>query len=523
MILRRAPRLVSALGLLGLAALSSACGTSDPLPEAPSGDAGSVPADSGAFPDAGVDADAGADDAGRAPRDGGSVLRPTIVDFMAAPDTIGEGEVATLSWTVENAAAVTIEPGLGARALSGTAMVSPATTTVFTLTARFDEREETAQVTVTVRPPEAPMVTSFVATPTEVVEGQTSTLTWTTRNALFVELDPDGAPGLPLDGQRVVAPTSTTTFTLTASGANGAADLRSVTVVVRRRPPVFVEAQATPPTILRGRGPGALLSWVTRDASSVEIDQGLGVQSAVGSILVTPTSTTTYTLVAVGPGGTATTRVTVVVTIPPPLVLDFSASSPQISLGQPTVLSWSTSDATSVSIDQGIGAVSAAGSLTVLPIVTTTYTLTASGPGGSVSMPLTVVVLPFAGDSCAAPIPVSASASFVGNTLFGVDDYSASNSCTGNASTGPDVVYSVSLQSGQTLNALLVPGPTIWDASIYLVTDCDAVSSTCVAGQDNGNPAEQLGFVAPATGDYYLIVDGFAGAGGPYSLSITIQ
>lgn len=64
------------------------------------------------------------------------------------------------------------------------------------------------------------------------------------------------------------------------------------------------------------------------------------------------------------------------------------------------VLTWSTSDATSASIDQGVGpvGVSAPGavwlSTTVHPDVTTTYTLTAVGPGGTATASVTVKVMP---------------------------------------------------------------------------------------------------------------------------------
>ena len=44
----------------------------------------------------------------------------------------------------------------------------------------------------------------------------------------------------------------------------------------------------------------------------------------------------------------------------------------------PAALTWSTLNATTVSIDQGIGTVASSGSLNVLPTATTTYTLTAT-------------------------------------------------------------------------------------------------------------------------------------------------
>jgi hypothetical protein len=57
-----------------------------------------------------------------------------------------------------------------------------------------------------------------------------------------------------------------------------------------------------------------------------------------------------------------------------------------------SILSWSSSNATSASINQGIGIVGTSGSRTVSPSSTTTYTLTVSGPGGTRSCSRTITV-----------------------------------------------------------------------------------------------------------------------------------
>jgi peptidoglycan-associated lipoprotein len=60
-----------------------------------------------------------------------------------------------------------------------------------------------------------------------------------------------------------------------------------------------------------------------------------------------------------------------------------SADRSSITKGQSAKLSWTTTDATNVSISPEVGAVTLQGSTTVTPSDSTTYTLTASGPGGS--------------------------------------------------------------------------------------------------------------------------------------------
>jgi len=76
----------------------------------------------------------------------------------------------------------------------------------------------------------------------------------------------------------------------------------------------------------------------------------------------------------------------------PPTVNSFTASPTAISEGASSELIWSVSNATALIIDQGIGAISAAGSSTITPAVTTTYTLTAVNASGTITKTVTVTV-----------------------------------------------------------------------------------------------------------------------------------
>ena len=93
------------------------------------------------------------------------------------------------------------------------------------------------------------------------------------------------------------------------------------------------------------------------------------------------------------PGASVTVKVENAGNPVPPPVIDFSAYPDSILLGESAVLVWETSNADIIEIDQGVGMVVDNGSMTVLPIETTTYTLTATGPGGRVSARETVTVV----------------------------------------------------------------------------------------------------------------------------------
>ncbi len=84
-----------------------------------------------------------------------------------------------------------------------------------------------------------------------------------------------------------------------------------------------------------------------------------------------------------------------IVEVPPPAapdITEFSAEPSSIERGQSSTLKWSVSNANEITIDNGVGTVQASGNRGVYPNETTTYTLRASGPGGTLSKTATVSV-----------------------------------------------------------------------------------------------------------------------------------
>jgi hypothetical protein len=84
---------------------------------------------------------------------------PAVSYFTADPPIISAGSFTTLSWSVSNATSVTIDPGVGTVGSIGTAIVSPATSTNYTLTAANASGwySLTIGVLVTAAPPPAPV------------------------------------------------------------------------------------------------------------------------------------------------------------------------------------------------------------------------------------------------------------------------------------------------------------------------------------------------------------------------------
>lgn len=153
--------------------------------------------------------------------------------------------------------------------------------------------------------------------------------------------------------------------------------------------PPYVNISVSPTSFIN---PGsATLYWSTSNTYSRSIS-GIGGVGTSGSITVSPSSTTTYTLTGYGYGGVRSNSAVLYVYQPPEIVL--SLDNPSIVLGESTTLRWSTTgDASTMIINPGIGSTLLVSNRTIVPTVTTTYTATASGLGGTSSEQITVTVI----------------------------------------------------------------------------------------------------------------------------------
>jgi hypothetical protein len=232
----------------------------------------------------------------------------------------------------------------------------------------------------------APTV-SLSALPSSIQAGDSVTLSWTSTNAATAMID-NNIGEVPENGSMTVTPTTTTTYTITVSNTVLTATASAqVTIAV---PLPLVTITALPVAIQPGET--STLTWTTANTDAVIIDNGIGSVPLNGSIPVSPLLTTIYTITATGPGGTSSASASVQVIYPAPVVT-FTAVPESIAPGAEATLSWSSANATALSIDNGIGSVSTSGSITVSPTSTTIYTITANGPGGTVTVAAKITVV----------------------------------------------------------------------------------------------------------------------------------
>jgi hypothetical protein len=303
-----------------------------------------------------------------------------IVRFQANPDRIRAGESAMLDWQVLNAESVTIT-NLGNVDPNGQRSVSPNQTTSYRLTARNPRGEISAVATVVVEQEPRAQFLSCTVSPANITAGETATISYATANADTVTIS--GIGNVDPAGNRQVTPTETTTYTLTANNVRGPVTCTvTVQVMERIQAPRIVTFAANPMTITAGQS--STLTWNVENADSVSIS-GIGTVASQGSQQVSPTANNTYTLTATNRGGTsqATATITVNPVEPgdpaPTLTACVAAPATSPSPGSPVVISYTATNATSISFSPSVTGATLAGPVTVNPQATTAYTITVTG------------------------------------------------------------------------------------------------------------------------------------------------
>jgi len=202
--------------------------------------------------------------------------------------------------------------------------------------------------------------------------------------------------------------TTTTTPTPTLSALSPVTGVQGATVPVTLTGTNFIVGGTT--VVVSGTGvtvTGVSASTTTSATATFQI----AATAPVGPYNVTVTTsggtsnTQTFTLTA---SGTVNVQ-------PQPTIGSFTASPSAITVGGSTTLTWSgITNATSCSINNGVGAISCGNANTVVsPAASATYTLTVTGAGGSTTATAIVTV------NAAPATPATRIISVSGNLAFG--------------------------------------------------------------------------------------------------------
>ena len=300
-------------------------------------------------------------------------VKPALSDVLANPAMIKLGESSTLEWTSREdivRVLVTLPDGTTAdvEPLEGQYVVTPSETGTFTYTLAPENEEgsplPTYDLTVTVNPTwfGDPALSDVLANPATIKLGESSTLEWTSREdvANVVVTRPDGtmADVEPLEGQYVVTPSETGTFTYTLAPENEeGSPLPTYDLTVTVNPtwfgdPALSDVLANPATIKLGES--STLEWTSREdivRVLVTLPDGTtaDVEPLEGQYVVTPseTGTFTYTLAPENEEGSPLPTYDLTVTVNPtwfgdPALSDVLANPAMIKLGESSTLEWTS-------------------------------------------------------------------------------------------------------------------------------------------------------------------------------------
>ena len=363
-------------------------------------------------------------------------------------------------------------------------------------------------------------VISLAASPTTVSNGSSTVLTWASVGADRCSATEGWAGEVNLDGSFTSAGlASTTDFGLSCVGLGGSAAATVEVVVTDPDPAPATTFSAQNQTIDAGNA--TTLSW-----SSINADQcqaggdWTGAKATSGSESTGAlTSSKNYTLTCSGSGGDDTASVTVTVNAPPPPAptVSVSAADSIIDSGDSTTLNWSSTNVTGCQASDGwSGARSVSGSETTGTLTAnTTFTLSCTGEGGSISGSVLVQVNP-------APQPtvaLSAAELLVnsgGSTTLtwsstNSDTCSASGGWTGDKTTnGNQVVGPLSVNTTYTLTCSGAGGNAV---SMITVNVSGTLSLSWVAPTENvdGSALTDLSgykiYYGDSTGNYSSSTD----------------
>ena len=352
---------------------------------------------------------------------------PSSITYSGSPFSLTKGVAMTSATPTASGGAVTfwsISPtlptGLSFDTSNGTISGTPAdvsSSATYTVTATNAGGSDTASVSIQVNdiaPSSVAYSPSFLTltkdtpmtTSTPTSSGGT-VVSWSISPSLTAGLSIDSSTGA-ISGTPTVTSTATT-YTVTATNSGGGATT-TVTILVNDAAPSSVTYSPSSHTLTKDvamttvtptASGGAVTSWTI----SPSLPAGLSIDSSTGAISGTPTAvtpTTIFTVSATNAGGTGTTTVTIQVNDVAPYAVSYTGTPFTLTKGSamttttPTasggaVDSWSITPAlpSGLSMDTSTGALSGT---PMVVISSTTYTITATNTGGSVSTTVTFVV-----------------------------------------------------------------------------------------------------------------------------------
>lgn len=362
---------------------------------------------------------------------GGVSLTPSLIATISSPSsdisstqgspvsfsgsgTGGSGTISSYEWRESNCSTGTLLSSLSAFSKSDF------TVAVHTVYLRVKDSNNVWSTncpsrSITVGSAPVPTV-SISANPTTITIGESSTLTWSSTDATSCTSSGGWTGARATSGSLIVVPGSTTTYTLSCTGAGGTGN-NSATVTLNSTPTASITNPVS--NIVVNVGDNVSLSGTGTDTDgSITNYEWRESICSTGTLLSSSSSFskndfavgdhTVYFRVRDNSGTWSTNCPSRLITVnnatPPAITL--SSSPTAVPIGESSTVTWSVSGATSCTASGGwAGSKALSGSQLFSGIVTTTtYILTCTGAGGDASASTVVSVNSCGNNVCDASL-----------------------------------------------------------------------------------------------------------------------
>ena len=447
------------------------------------------------------------------------------VSLSASSTNLPYNGSTTLIWSSTNTSSCTASGGWsGSKATAGSMVIDALTSnTSFSLSCSGAGGAVTDEINITVsNPVQGTPTINLSASPTSLSYNGSTTLTWNTTNTSSCNASGGWSGSKTTSGSMVIDTlTSNTSFSLSCSGAGGTVT-DEISIIVSPPAAPVVNFSASP--LVVAYDGASELNWSTENTDScVASGAWSGSQNLSGSnIRRNLIADTTYTLTCTGAGGSASDSVTITVLEAPVPVLSFSASPNTVEQNGSTTLTWNTINANSCNASGGwSGSKATAGSMVIDALTTnTSFSLSCSGVGGTVSDEISIIVSP----PVAVPVVnFSASPNTVEQNGSTTLNWSSSNAtgCTASgdwagskAGTGSQVVSGLTIDSQFDLVCTGPGGSVNSSVSVSVVLNSNGTALLSWMPPTENTDGSQLGDLAgyrihygTAPGSYTDVVD----------------
>ncbi len=422
------------------------------------------------------------------------------LSVSATVNTVTAGQSSTLSYQGCANGTVSWDNGLGN---GNSKVVTPSVTTTYTATCTPDNGLICSR-TITVNYVECSL--TAIATPSSIVPGGSSTLSYTGCVGGSVDWVTDKDDGVGSGNNVVVSPTVTTNYIASCSKGGGYC-LSYVTVTVAA---CTITASANPQNINVGQS--TTLSYTGCANGTVSWDNSAGTGN---NVIVSPTITTTYTATCTpnGGGSTCTSNVTVNVVS---CAINASANPQNINSGQSSTLSYTGCANGTVSWDNGAGT---GNNVIVNPTITTTYTATCTpnGGGSTCSSNVTVNVGSCTVNASANPQNINSGQS---STLSYTGCANGTVSWDNGAGTGNNVIVNPTITTTYTATCTPNGGGSTCTSNVTVNVGSCAINASANPQNINSGQSSTLSYTGCANGT--VSWDNGAGTGNNVIVSPTI-